>query len=156
MTYQPLFISEAIPSNSLIAIPSCDEDVDDILRLFHLHYKNALSFYEKSFFEHTDKTFGCLALNPESYSYSFMKSYDFSKITLEDDVIYIKEGDFPKMNNFRNFYCSYVTFLKFTSCYKYFIDYTCNTETPYKKINFIYFIMHYIMSVNMKVKVIND
>jgi hypothetical protein len=156
MTYYPLFISEEIPSNSHITIPKCELEVEDILRLFHLHYKNALLFYSQSFFENTHKTFGCLALSPMSSSYSFMKNYDFTTIQLEEDYIYIKEGAMLRLNDFRNFYCSYPTFLKLTSSYKYFIDYSTNFNYEYKSKVFTHYIMKYILSANLKVKILYE
>ena len=154
--YQPLFISEAFASDSDIVISECEHDVDTLLRLFHLHYKRALSFYRTSFFDNTDKTIGCLSLNPGSMNYSFMKSYDFNNINLEDNFIYIREGESPKINNFRNFYCSYSTLLKFSSCYKYFIDFKSTTNINLQSSVFIHDIMNYVLGANMKVKVVYE
>ncbi len=154
MTYQPLFISEQHPTKSTISVPPCGDAVDELLRLFHLYYKDAMSFYNTSFFEHTDKTFGCLMLNPDSFSYSAMKDYDFRSITLEDDFIYVMNECNPKINNFRNFYCSFPTLIKLTSSYKYFIDYFINCNASFKNYPFYEEIMMYISSTNMKVKYI--
>lgn len=153
---QPLFISKANIELSNLVLPDIRENTGKLLKSFHIHYNNALSFYRTDFFKNTHHTIGCLAITENTKHCNKFITLDYSKIPFIQNTIYVIDDEYTRMNMMYNFYCDYSTLLKLTSCYKYFIDFCINTKVKFEDQRFANYLMEYILSINTRIMIINE
>lgn len=86
------------------------------------HYKKSLIFYETEFIKNTSHTILCIAKNKSSSDYEKFNKILFEEKVIKEDEIYVLAGN-KTISMYENFFCSFSTFVKITSSYKYLLKF---------------------------------